>query len=228
MIWGRPGIARGWHGGAASPILGCNETWGGLCKNHTYVDYINDPTFFGCPATSCNPNPVNGTRELCPGKVSIPCPKSGKCPGDSSPGSACHAWKNCQPGGSCLSATSSCRCPRSCPSHKPNEWCVKSGFGKWVSTTENCTEPSLTVCAGDAGALGCAICCVFLFENAERIMLTFVRRGFAGGGAEHSAAPGRSDSAGLMMWGCRWLREGSAIAVGGACARHRSCQAPAG
>ena len=29
------GIARGWHGSAASPTLGCNETWGGSCENHT-------------------------------------------------------------------------------------------------------------------------------------------------------------------------------------------------
>ena len=47
------GTARGWHGPAAVPTLGCNETWGGSCNNHTYVDFVLDPNFFGCPLTHC-------------------------------------------------------------------------------------------------------------------------------------------------------------------------------
>ena len=112
---------------------------------------MEDPTFFGCPLTKCTPGEVNGTRQLCPGPGRIPCPASGKCPGDSDPGSACPAWKRCQPGGC---GGNNCGCPRSCPSHELHQWCVKAGYGKWISTTENCTEPSLAVCAGDAGALG--------------------------------------------------------------------------
>eukprot|EP01043_Picozoa_sp_COSAG02_P096941 COSAG02_NODE_33183_length_504_cov_0.725926_1_plen_139_part_10 len=68
-------VARGWVGRAASPVAGCNETWGGSCKNHTYIDYIDDTLFFGCPLVHCNPNASK--PELCPGPSLIPCPVSG-------------------------------------------------------------------------------------------------------------------------------------------------------
>ena len=241
-------VVRGWHGPAAVPTLGCSGRWGGSCPNHTYVDFLDDPLFFGCQPTKCTPGSSElcpgaattpcpksgqcpghsapkckpGSSELCPGVAHIPCPESGQCPGDSAPGTPCAAWQSCRP------PAPAATCPRPCPRLETDEyeWCVENGYGKWVSTAKNCTEPPLAVCEGDsgegllaeAGALGCA-------PNRKPILiqhrvLLIARKNCRRWGTGAHAPPGATDKRSPQYYGL-------SVAEGGHCRRGGRCMCTA-